>query len=170
MSKELLAPVWTHLTEMQPARAEGIYFYDEDGTRYTDFTSGIGVTNTGHCHPRVVKAIQEQAGKLIFGQINIVVSKPVLELAKKLNEITPDVIDRFFFSNSGAEAVEAIGQIGKASDRQAKHHRNAGQLPRPYSPNDGHDHLKIYLPSELSAASGSRFCNAVPLCVLLWMG
>ncbi len=43
-----LSPVWSHLTTIQPQRGEGIYLYDADGVRYTDFTSGIGVTNTGH--------------------------------------------------------------------------------------------------------------------------
>ncbi len=113
MSTELLAPVWTHLTDIQPAKAEGIYFYDADGNRTIDFTSGIGVTNTGHCHPKVVKAIQDQAAKLIFGQMNIVTSPAVVELAEKLNEITPPSIDRFFFSNSGAEAVEASVKLAR---------------------------------------------------------
>lgn len=115
MSTELLSPVWTHLTPLQPARAEGIYFYDEAGTRYTDFTSGIGVTNTGHCHPRVVEAIQAQATTLIFGQMNIVISPKVVELAEKLNEITPPSINQFFFSNSGAEAVEAAVKLARAA-------------------------------------------------------
>ncbi len=64
-----LSPVWTHLTEIQPERAEGIYIYDSEGNQYTDFTSGIGVMNTGHCHPRVLEAIQEQGRSLIFGQM-----------------------------------------------------------------------------------------------------
>ncbi|MCB0035136.1 MAG: aminotransferase class III-fold pyridoxal phosphate-dependent enzyme [Anaerolineales bacterium] len=115
MSTELLSPVWTHLTEIQPARAEGIYFYDADGQRYTDFTSGIGVTNTGHCHPKVVEAIQAQAANLIFGQMNIVISPKVVELAEKLNEITPPSINQFFFSNSGAEAVEAAVKLSRAA-------------------------------------------------------
>jgi 4-aminobutyrate aminotransferase len=116
----LLSPVWTHLTQIQPARAEGIYFYDEDGARYTDFTSGIGVTNTGHCHPRLVQAIQEQAQQLIFGQMNIVVPPATVRLAEKLNAVTPPAIDRFFFSNSGAEAVEAAVKLA----RQATGRRN----------------------------------------------
>lgn len=115
MSTNLLSPVWTHLTQVNPSRAEGIYFYDTDDNRYIDFTSGIGVTNTGHCHPKVVTAIQEQAQKLIFGQMNIVISKPVLELAEKLNEVTPQSINRFFFSNSGAEAVEASVKLARSA-------------------------------------------------------
>lgn len=119
MSTELLAPVWTHLTEVQPVRAEGIYFYDADGNRYTDFTSGIGVTNTGHSHPRVVAAIQEQANAMIFGQMNIVIPPATVRLAEKLNEVTPPAINRFFFSNSGAEAVEAAVKLArKATGRR----------------------------------------------------
>ena len=110
----LLSPVWTHLTEVQPARAEGIYIYDAEGNRYTDFTSGIGVVNTGHCHPKVVNAIQEQANSLIFGQMNIVIPPTTVALAEALNEVTPDSIDCFFFSNSGAEAVEASVKLARA--------------------------------------------------------
>ena len=120
MSTELLAPVWTHLTQVEPERAEGIYIYGKDGERYTDFTCGIGVTNTGHCHPKVVKAVQDQAAKMIFGQMNIVISPPTIELAEKLNAITPPEIDRFFFANSGAEAVEASVKLA----RQATGRRN----------------------------------------------
>lgn len=110
---QLLSPVWTHLTEVQPERAEGIYIYDAEGNRYTDFTSGIGVVNTGHCHPKVVSAIQEQANSLIFGQMNIVISPTTVALAEALNEVTPEAIDCFFFSNSGAEAVEASVKLAR---------------------------------------------------------
>ena len=113
MDDNLLSPVWTHMTQIQPERAEGIYLFDADGTRYTDFTSGIGVTNTGHCHPQIIQAIREQACKLIFGQMNIVIPPVTLELAKALNKITPPTIDRFFFSNSGAEAVEASVKLAR---------------------------------------------------------
>jgi 4-aminobutyrate aminotransferase len=110
---ELLSPVWTHLTEIKPERAEGIYLYDAGGVRYTDFTSGIGVTNTGHCHLRVVQAIKDQADKLIFGQMNIVIPPVSVALAEALNDVTPPTINRFFFSNSGAEAVEASVKLAR---------------------------------------------------------
>ena len=112
-SIDLLSPVWTHLTQIQPVKAEGIYLYDADGCRYIDFTCGIGVTGTGHCHPKVVEAIRQQAGRLIFGQMNIVVPPAVLELAESLNELTPEAIDCYFFSNSGAEAVEASVKLAR---------------------------------------------------------
>ena len=108
-----ISPVWTHLTHIQPERAEGIYLYDADGTKYIDFTSGIGVTNTGHCHPQVVAAIKKQAETLIFGQMNIVIPPVSLALANVLKEVTPSSIDTFFFSNSGAEAVEASVKLAR---------------------------------------------------------
>ncbi len=110
---DYLSPVWTHLTQIQPQRGEGAYLYDEAGTVYLDFTCGIGVTNTGHCHPRVVQAIQDQASQLIFGQMNIVVPPTSVALAKKLDEVTPESINRFFFSNSGAEATEAAVKLAR---------------------------------------------------------
>lgn len=119
-SLDLLSPVWTHLTHIQPVRGEGVYLYDAAGNRYMDFTCGIGVTNTGHCHPKVVKAIQEQAEKLIFGQMNIVIPPPTVVLAETLNRVTPGGINSFFFSNSGAEAVEASVKLA----RHATHKRN----------------------------------------------
>ena len=70
-STALLAPVWTHLTQIQPVRGEGIYLYDKEGNQYMDFTSGIGVVNTGHCHPEVVKAVQTQAKDLLLSLIHI---------------------------------------------------------------------------------------------------
>jgi 4-aminobutyrate aminotransferase len=112
-SLDLLAPVWTHVTDMQPVRGEGLYLYDADGTRYIDLTCGIGVTNTGHCHPRIVSAIQRQAEQLVFAQMNIVINPVAVELAAALNEITPPEIDRFFFANSGAEAVEASVKLAR---------------------------------------------------------
>ena len=109
----ILSPVWTHLTDIQPVRGEGIYLYDADDNQYIDFTCGIGVINTGHCHPKVVQAIQEQASQLIFGQMNIVVPPATVALAEALDEITPTEIDTFFFSNSGAEAVEASVKLAR---------------------------------------------------------
>ena len=114
-SIDLLSTVWTHLSHIQPVRGEGIYLYDADGNQYIDFTSGIGVINTGHCHPKVVKAIQNQAQQLLFGQINCVIPPTTLKLAEKLNAVTPSYINRFFFSNSGAEATEACVKLAKAA-------------------------------------------------------
>ena len=118
MAVEHLSSVWTHLTHIQPTRAEGVYLFEQDGTRFTDFTSGIGVTNTGHCHPKVVKAIQAQAEKLLFGQMNIVVSPAALELTDALLPLMPSGIDSFFFSNSGAEATEGALKLARHATKR----------------------------------------------------
>ena len=91
----------------------GSYLFDIHGNKYLDFTCGIGVTNTGHCHPRVVVAIQKQAALLIHGQANIVIHKPMLELVAELKSIVNPEIDGFFFTNSGAEAVEGAIKLAR---------------------------------------------------------
>lgn len=108
-----LSNVWTHATDIVADHGKGAYIYDKDGIEYLDFTSGIGVINTGHCHPKVVSAISKQAESLIFGQMNIVVHDPVLKLIEKLKKIVPVGLDKFFFANSGAEAVEAAVKLAK---------------------------------------------------------
>jgi 4-aminobutyrate aminotransferase len=108
-----LSPVWTRIFSIEADHAKGCNLYDIHGNRYLDFTCGIGVTNTGHCHPRVVEAIQKQAGLLIHGQANIVIHKPMLELVEELKTIVNPSIDGFFFTNSGAEAVEGAIKLAR---------------------------------------------------------
>jgi len=118
--KASVAPVWTHLVDKVLVRGEGAYVWDEDGQRYLDFTSGIGVTNTGHCHPRVVEAVRAQAGRALHLQANIgYVHEPMLRLIAALRNVVPPELDTFFFSNSGAEAVEAAVKLARhATKRQ----------------------------------------------------
>ncbi len=108
-----MSPVWTRIFPIQSERAEGSYIYAEDGRKYLDFTCGIGVTNTGHCHPKVVDAIRDQAGKFLHAQANIIVHKPMMQLIEELRTIVPPGIDGFFFSNSGAEAVEGAVKLAR---------------------------------------------------------
>jgi 4-aminobutyrate aminotransferase len=108
-----LSPVWSRIFPIQVERGEGCYLYDKDGDRWLDFTCGIGVTNTGHCHPKVVAAIQKQAGLLLHGQANIVIHRPMLELVSELQTILPPELDGFFFTNSGAEALEGAVKLAR---------------------------------------------------------
>ncbi|MBL8098514.1 MAG: aminotransferase class III-fold pyridoxal phosphate-dependent enzyme [Anaerolineales bacterium] len=109
-----ITPAWSRIFNFVAERAEGSYIYTDDGKKLLDFTSGIGVTNTGHCHPKVVEAIREQAGLFLHAQINIVVHKPMLQLIEELRKVVPAPIDSFYFANSGAEAVENAIKIAKA--------------------------------------------------------
>lgn len=110
-----LSPVWYRYTDLVVERGAGATLYTADGAEYLDFTSGIGVTNTGHCHPAVVEALQRQAARLLHGQANIVHHPPMLELVQELRGILPDTLDSYFFSNSGAEAVEAALKLARAA-------------------------------------------------------
>ncbi len=98
--------------------AEGIYVWDRDGRQYMDFTSGIAVVNTGHCHPRVVEAIQAQAAKVIHSQQNIMIHEPMLEAASELVSTMPSAIDQVFWANSGAEAIEGAIKLAKVATRR----------------------------------------------------
>lgn len=108
-----VSPVWGRLTDLVIERGEGCYVFTPDGRRYLDFTSGIGVTNTGHSHPAVVQAIQEQAAKVMHAQVNCYFHPALARLATALNEVTPAHLDTFFFSNSGAEAVEGSVKLAR---------------------------------------------------------
>jgi 4-aminobutyrate aminotransferase len=110
-----IAPVWTRIFPIVAERAEGCYIYAVDGKKYLDFTCGIGVTNTGHCHPKVVEAIREQAGLFLHAQANIVIHQPMLGLIAELRQIVHPSIDGFFFSNSGAEALEGAVKLARAA-------------------------------------------------------
>jgi 4-aminobutyrate aminotransferase len=110
-----LSPVWSHIFPIEAERAEGCYIHAVDGRKYLDFTCGIGVTNTGHCHPKVVEAIRAQAGLFLHAQANIVVHQPMLQLVDELRKIVPPTIDSFFFSNSGAEALEGAVKLARAA-------------------------------------------------------
>jgi 4-aminobutyrate aminotransferase len=108
-----LSPLLKQATGVLAARGEGVHLFDEEGRRYLDFTAGIGVTSTGHCHPRVVEAAQRQVATLIHAQYTTVMHRPLLDLVDRLGEVLPSHLDRTFFSNSGSEAVEAALRLAR---------------------------------------------------------
>jgi 4-aminobutyrate aminotransferase len=108
-----ISPVWSRVTSLVVERGQGSYVFTTAGEQYLDFTSGIGVTNTGHSHPQVVKAIQEQAAKILHAQVNCYFHEPLLRLSHALNEVTPPHLNTFFFSNSGAEAIEGAVKLAR---------------------------------------------------------
>ncbi|WP_017604097.1 aspartate aminotransferase family protein [Nocardiopsis alkaliphila] len=116
-----LSPALKQATPVIAARGEGVHIYDEDDRRFLDFTAGIGVTSTGHCHPKVVAAAQEQVATLIHGQYTTVMHRPLLRLTERLGEVLPEGLDRLFYVNSGSEAVEAALRLA----RQATGRQNA---------------------------------------------
>lgn len=110
---QYVSPVWNRYTDIIIDHAKGAFVYDVSGREYMDFTSGIGVTSTGHCHPKVVAAIQEQAGKLLHGQANIYFHRPLLDLIETMRPLMPAGLDSFYFTNSGAECLEGAVKLAK---------------------------------------------------------
>ncbi len=111
----VVPPVWGRITNLDVDRGEGSWLITRDGERFLDYSSGIGVTNTGHAHPRVVAAIQAQAAKLLHGQQNIVFHEPGLRLYERLAGLLPGGPWGAFLSNSGAEAVEAAVKLARVA-------------------------------------------------------
>jgi 4-aminobutyrate aminotransferase len=114
--------VWSRYTDLVVERGEGSWIETIDGERYLDYTCGIGVTNVGHAHPRVVAAIADQAARIIHAQQNILYHKPGLELHERLPRTFPGVVEGdevgLFLSNSGAEAIEAAIKLAKVATRR----------------------------------------------------
>jgi 4-aminobutyrate aminotransferase len=108
-----LSQLLKQATGVIAARGEGVYLYDEADRRYLDFTAGIGVTSTGHCHPRVVEAATAQVRTLIHAQYTTVMHRPLLDLVDRMGEVLPTGLDRMFFANSGSEAVEAALRLSR---------------------------------------------------------
>ncbi len=115
LNKEYTFYSWSNQGQVNPipmVRAEGSYFWDADGKRYLDFASQLVNTNVGHQHPKVVKAIQEQAAKLTFASPSMA-TEPRGLLGKKLAEITPGDLKKTFFTLGGAEANENAIKIAR---------------------------------------------------------
>ncbi len=132
--KQYLSPALAKATDLIIEKGEGCYVEDVNGVRYLDFVQGIAVNAFGHCHPEIVKALQEQAGKLITASFNLVNYPSTLKYAEKLAEVTPGDLDVFFFSNGGAEANDGAlklarnftGRPGIISMRGSFHGRSLG--------------------------------------------
>lgn len=102
-------------------KGRGVWVEDVDSNRFLDFTSGIAVLNTGHCHPEIVKAIQEQAEEFIHMSGTDFYYEIQSTLAQRLSEITPGPKEkRVFFGNSGAEAIEAALKLARYHTRRPR--------------------------------------------------
>jgi acetylornithine/succinyldiaminopimelate/putrescine aminotransferase len=127
LPSRLSSAFYKHVAQTSPfpigleiAEAKGLYLFDTFGNKYLDLISGISVSNIGHRHSKVVKAIQEQTEKymhtMVYGEF---IQSPQVLLAEKLSEILNNGIDSFYFVNSGSEATEgAIKLSRKATGRK----------------------------------------------------
>lgn len=99
---------------LEISHASGVYMYSPDGKKYLDLISGVSVSNTGHCHPDVVKAVQEQAATymhlMVYGEV---IQSPQVKYAERLARILPPSLGSVYFVNSGSEAVEGALKLAK---------------------------------------------------------
>jgi 4-aminobutyrate aminotransferase len=112
-SKRHVPRVIGHMRDFVVDHAAGSWVYSTSGEKYLDFTSGVAVTNTGYCHPRVVAAAQAQTARLIHGFQNAFSHQPMLELTGRLMDLVPQGLDRVIYSNTGAEATEGAVKLAK---------------------------------------------------------
>ncbi|TPX62550.1 hypothetical protein PhCBS80983_g00331 [Powellomyces hirtus] len=107
------------MSEIAWERGEGSWMHSADGKKYLDFTCGIGVTNLGHCHPKITKAAQHQCGQVVHAQCNVGYHGPQLQLMEKLLPVMPHKsLDTFLFVNSGSEAVESAIKLARHSTKK----------------------------------------------------
>ena len=108
-----LSHVWKKVTDLQVVRGKGCRVYDTNDREYLDFTAGIAAASTGHCHPKVVQAITDQAQRFIHAQANIYTHDLLEPIAARLAELSTPSIDTFFFSNSSDEILESAVKLAK---------------------------------------------------------
>src|SRR5216117_3338376 len=112
--QKFMSPSYTRIYPLVCARGSGAVIEDLDGNLFLDFTAGIAVTATGHCHPEVVAAIQDQAGKLLHMSGTDFYYQPQIDLAERLAKVAPGPSrKRVFFTNSGAESLEAALKLAR---------------------------------------------------------
>ena len=110
----VISPSYTRCYALVAARGEGAMIQDVDGNRFLDFNAGIAVTSTGHCHPKVVAAIEEQSRRLIHMSGTDFYYENMVELAEKLARTAPGgAPQRVYFGNSGTEAMEAAMKLAR---------------------------------------------------------
>ncbi|MFL5245434.1 MAG: acetyl ornithine aminotransferase family protein [Gemmataceae bacterium] len=112
--RHYVSPSYTRIYPLVVDRGSGAVIEDVDGNLFLDFTAGIAVTSTGHCHPHVVAAIQDQSAKLLHMSGTDFYYEPQIELSQRLAELAPGpTAKRVFFTNSGAEALEAALKLAR---------------------------------------------------------
>lgn len=111
--REHFTPSLKKATDLLVDRAEGPYLYTMDGERYLDFVQGIAVNPLGHCHPALVEAACNQVKRMAHVSFNLVTYPSALELAAELRRNMPGELGSFFFTNSGAEAVDGALKLAR---------------------------------------------------------
>lgn len=132
-------------------RSEGLYLYSPDGKSYLDLISGFAVSNIGHRHPKVLEAIQDQAGRFlhvtVYGEY---VQAPQVKLAEKFKEVLPEPLDCIYYVNSGSEATEGAMKLAKRHTNRSEiiafHHAYHGSTQGSLSVMGNEHYKRAYRP------------------------
>jgi 4-aminobutyrate aminotransferase len=117
--RQYISPSYTRSYPLVAKRGRGLIIEDVDGNEFLDFSAGIAVTSTGHCHPEVVAAIQKQAAELIHMSGTDFYYQGMVTLAKRLSQVAPmKGPHKFYYGNSGAEAIEAALKLARYHTRR----------------------------------------------------
>src|SRR5213082_2176848 len=167
----LISPSYTRSHPLVAKRGRGMIIEDVDGNEFLDFSAGIAVTSTGHCHPDVVAAIQRQAGELIHMSGTDFYYESLVTLADRLSKIAPmPGPHRIYYGNSGAEAVECALKLARYHTRRQHiisflgsfHGRTMGALSLTGSKIQQKRRFAPFLPgvTHVPFPSAYRGCNA----------
>ncbi len=163
------APAYGRVYPLVVKQAQGMVVEDVDGNLFLDFMAGIAVANTGHSHPRVVQAIEEQAKKFLHICGSDYYYEPLVELAEKLNRLAPGAAPKkVFFTNSGAETVEAAFKLARHHSKRQHiiafhgsfHGRTLGALSLTASRSSHRAHFGPLIPGVHHIPYG--FCHRCP--------
>ena len=163
------APAYGRVYPLVVERAQGMVVEDVDGNLFLDFMAGIAVASTGHSHPRVVKAIEDQAKKFLHICGSDYYYEPMVELAETLNRLAPGAAPKkVFFTNSGAEAVEAAFKLARHHSKRQHviafhgsfHGRTLGALSLTASRSSHRAHFGPLVPGVHHIPYG--FCHRCP--------
>ncbi|NLW34338.1 MAG: acetyl ornithine aminotransferase family protein [Syntrophorhabdus aromaticivorans] len=153
--KRYVSPSYTRIYPLVVEKGQGLWVEDIDGNVFLDFTAGIAVCSTGHCHPQVVQAIKDQVGRLLHMSGTDFYYTPQIALAEKLSTVVPgDGEKKAFFGNSGAEAIEAAFKLARWHTRRelniaffgAFHGRTMGALSLTASKTIQKKHYNPFVP------------------------
>src|SRR5580765_6146661 len=152
---QVTAPAYGRVYPLVVKRAAGMVVEDVDGNLFLDFMAGIAVASTGHSHPKVVKAIEEQARKFLHICGSDFYYEPMAELAEKLSRIAPGASPKkVFLTNSGTEAIEAAFKLARFATKRthviaflgAFHGRTMGSLSLTASRSSHRAHFSPLIP------------------------
>ena len=164
--EKYISPSYTRSYPLVAKRGRGIVVTDVDGNEFFDFSAGIAVTSTGHCHPEVVAAIQKQAGELIHMSGTDFYYESMVTLAERLSKIAPmPGPHRIYYGNSGTEAVECRAEAGALSHQAPERHRLLRRVPRTHHGRALADRVQAAAEPPFRPAGSGRDARALSRCL-----